>query len=97
MEKAYRDEKIDYSNYREGKKKVQIKRDCLELNYGVQYRRWKGVHCDDRQLFCNVYEMLAEALDAMEGVDNTLIWIGFNTQYEKEMKILADIQERFSH
>lgn len=76
--------------------RAELRRDLLKLRFQKQYEEWKkGWFCDDRLVFCNVYEILLEALDAMEKVDNSFVWVAFVRRFNEETQKLAEIKETF--
>ena len=80
----------------DAEKRVNNKIECLKLNFEKQYRAWKqqGV-TDDRSLFCNVYDLLMEATEAMRSVDNSYVWCAFNHEFNKDYGTLKEIKDRF--
>jgi len=51
---------------------------------------------DDRMLFCNIFDKLREAVDAMESVHNNTMWVAFNRLYSEDMARMDDIVHRFT-
>lgn len=76
------------------KKSADLKRKHLKLNFKKFREQFDGFK-DDRLIFCNTYDVLMEALNVMETVDNNLIWVAFNDKYKEEFEILEEIGERF--
>lgn len=78
-------------------KSVNIKIECLELNFEKQYKEWRAAGFkDDRLLFCNIYDLLMEATEAMRSVDNNYVWCAFNHEFEKDLNTLISIKGRFN-
>lgn len=79
---------------KDSEKSAELKRNILRLNFG-KMRKQFDCFDDDRKVFCNTYDMLMEAINAMETIENNLIWIAFNNQYHKEYSELQSIADRF--
>ena len=78
------------------KSSIGIKKNLLKTNYSEQREEWKGVCYDDRRLYCDIFDMLTEALDDMQGVENNWVWAAFNEQFSKELKMLDQIKTNFA-
>ena len=76
-------------------KSYEVKMNLLKNVYGKKYHEWNGKYKDDRQLYCNLYEMLVEALETMKNIKNNFIWCAFNKEFKEELRIMHDIEERF--
>ena len=76
-------------------KSYETKMSLLKNVYGKKYHEWSGKYTDDRQLYCNLYEMLVEALEAIKNIENNFIWCAFNKEFKAELGIMHDIEERF--
>lgn len=76
-------------------KSYKTKMSILKNLYAKEYREWNGKYKDDRQLYCNLYEMLVEALEVLSDIENNFIWCAFNKEFREELKIMDDIRERF--
>lgn len=68
----------------------QHKAALLALMYGRYYEAWKDIKTDDRLIFCNTYKMLFEALDEMDNVNSTYIWVAFNAAVREDRAALMD-------
>lgn len=78
-------------------KSSQIKLSYLKTKFQKFYEEIKNKHYDDRRLFQNIYEMLLESIAVMGTIDNNLIQVAFNKQYEEEMETLERIRNRFQN
>lgn len=79
---------------KDSKKSADIKRQHLSFQFGKLRNQFECFN-DDRKVFCNIYDMLMEAIDAMAIVENNLIWVAFNNEYRKEYSTLQSIADRF--
>lgn len=75
-------------------KSAETKKELLKLEFGKERKAWDGEK-DDRGVFCNIYDMLMEALDDMKSVENSFIWVAFNNKFREEEKTLKEIKKRF--
>ena len=81
----------------ESKKSAEIKMNVFTGVFTKYYKQWdaEGVK-DDRRVFCNMYEILKEALQASAEVTNNTIWVAFNEYFRKEERIMCEIVKRFT-
>ena len=63
--------------------------------YAKKYNEWKDKYNDDRRLYQNVYEGLLKALKIMGRIGNSTIWVGFNKQFDEDLKLMENIITRF--
>lgn len=77
-----------------GKMSADLKRRYLKHNYEKCRKEYEGFN-DDRRVFCNIYDILIEALNVMEKVDNNFIWVAFNNECEKDVETLNRIKDYF--
>ncbi len=77
------------------KKSAGLKKRLLKQHFEKLRNQFDGFN-DDRAVFCNIYDMLMEALATMETVENNLVWVAFNNEYCKEFSDLQDIADRFA-
>ena len=74
----------------------QLKQCILKTEFGKLYQAWNDPRPgDDRCIFCNLYEMLWDACEAMKGVENNLVRVAFDTQMKKEIETMQKIASRF--
>lgn len=71
-----------------------LKKRYLKLLFGKEREEYKNQK-DDRGLFCNTYDILMEACNAMSNVENNTIWVAFNRYFNEEVEALEEIKERF--
>lgn len=77
-------------------KSANIKIECLKLNFEKQYKEWRTAGFkDDRWLFCNIYDLLMEATEAMRSVNSNYVWCAFNHEFSKDYDTLVAIKNRF--
>ena len=81
--------------YAECVNKVEYNKDFMKLMYEEKYNEWNGKYEDDRQLFCNCYKMIMEALDNMYHVTSEMVWVGFNRECKDTEKTMDRIMECF--
>lgn len=74
---------------------ANAKRTLLRYYFGKKREEYKGF-TDDRQVFCNIYDMLMQSLDEMEKVENNYIWVAFNKAYREDFNTLKEIDNYFS-
>lgn len=74
---------------------MQKKIDYFKLFYEDTYKGWHEKHVDDRQLFCNMYEQILEALESVKEIDNAYIKVAINHKLKKDSEILDNIMSRF--
>jgi hypothetical protein len=73
-----------------------LKRRVLKLRYEKFYEKWLAAdYRDDRGLFCNLYEMCFEMLEAMENMENNSVWVAVDRYLEEHKKMLSRIVEFF--
>lgn len=72
----------------------EVKKKFMKAIYEPNYIEWKDKYHDDRLVYCNTYEMIMEALEAIKNIDNSLVWCGFNKIFNEEIEMLDDINER---
>jgi hypothetical protein len=77
------------------KTSYETKKELLKCLYLKKYNEWNCNFQDDRQLFCNMYEILAEALDDMKNIKNNYIWVGFNYKFAADRETMDNILKRF--
>lgn len=75
-------------------KSANLKIELLKINYKKYREAWKDEQ-DDRLVFCNTYDMILEACEAMRSVTNNFIWVAFNKHYCEEEQLLKSIIEHF--
>lgn len=75
-------------------KSSKIKKRYLKLSFGKEREEYKN-QTDDRGLFCNTYDILMEACEAMSNVENNTIWVAFNRYFRQEVETLEEIKQRF--
>ena len=63
--------------------------------YAKKYAEWKDKYTDDRRLYQNMYEQLLKALKIMGRIGNSYIWVAFNEQFKKDLKIMDEIITKF--
>ena len=80
-----------------------LKQSILRREYGATAERWEveardsgGFFHDDRGVFCNIYRMMMEAMEAMKSVENNSICVAFNRYYDGERKTLEEIYQVFA-
>lgn len=76
-------------------KSANLKIELLKINYKKYRETWKDEQ-DDRLVFCNTYDMILEACEAMKSVTNNFIWVAFNEHYREEEQLLNDIIKHFN-
>ncbi|MCM0759692.1 hypothetical protein M7775_14120 [Sporomusa sphaeroides DSM 2875] len=71
----------------------------LEIHYGKKVQEWEGQYHDDRQLFCNIYNMLVAAYHEMDekNIQSNFIWHGLHEQRKLQEETLKDIMQRFEN
>lgn len=62
--------------------------------YGEYRKAYEGQH-DDRGLYCNMFDILAEALESMRKVNNNTIWVAFNKYFREEQLTMCEIVKHF--
>lgn len=73
-----------------------VKREFLTFLYGGIIKKWKEEgHRDDRGIACNMYDLLIEALEELEGIKNISIVCAFNPYYNTQLTKIGDIVKRF--
>lgn len=72
----------------------QIHIDFLRRRYGKKAEAWKGAH-DDRKLFSNIYFMLIEAYEAVDGIEASYVITSLNRTCREEQEVLDRIAEVF--
>ena len=79
-----------------------LKQSILRREYGATAERWEteardsqGYFYDDRGVFCNIYRMMQEAMEAMKSVENNSICVAFNRYYDGEHETLERIYQVF--
>lgn len=75
--------------------KVNNKRSWLRFTYGDYVRQWEGIFNDDRQLFCNMYNQILDAIDDLEFCKNPIMFCAFNDYVKKDYEVMNRIIERF--
>ena len=63
--------------------------------YAKKYAAWKDKYTDDRRLYQNMYEQLLKSLKIMGRIGNSYIWVAFNEQFKKDLKIMDEIITKF--
>ena len=76
-------------------KHCEDKRQYMDCKFKKYRKMWEDKR-DDRMLFCNIFDKLREAVDAMESVHNNTIWVAFNRLYHEDMDRMDDIVYRFT-
>lgn len=72
----------------------------LSVLYGVFHRYYKewndqGVK-DDRRVFCNLYEIIQEALRTSTTITNNTIIVALNEHIRKDERTMCEIVKRFT-
>ncbi len=81
----------------DSKKTVETKKNLLVFHFGSYYNGWKAEEVnDDRLLFCNMYDQLNDALDAMAKMKNNFVWSAFNKESKEQEKQMCEIVKRFT-
>lgn len=65
-----------------------------QIIYGERAEQWKDEK-DDRKLFSNMYYLILEGLQALEGIDNTFVRSAVLTKYREDRATMDRIAERF--
>lgn len=69
----------------------------LEFYYGDNYKVWKDLDTgDDRQLYCNTYEMIKEAIESLDDNPLSFVCVAMNGYIEKEEIMLDRIISNFN-
>ena len=50
---------------------------------------------DDRQVFINIFDMVKEAVEAVNAIENKLVFVALNKIIKEKYEMLSDIQRRF--
>ena len=77
-----------------GTESAKAKCNLLTVRYKAHYDKW-NTESDDRKLFCNIYEQLSEALNAMSEVENLFVWSAFAKHFTAATKLMDEIAIRF--
>lgn len=72
----------------------QIHIDFLRRRYGKRAEAWKDAH-DDRKVFSNIYFMLIEAYEAVDGIEAPFVITSLNRTCKEEQEVLDRIVEMF--
>ena len=70
-------------------------RSDLELMYGDLYTEWNGKYHDDRQIYCNIYNQMMEALEALNGMANVYVWVAVRHEMNRDEKVMREIEQKF--
>ena len=80
-----------------------LKQSIFRSKYGATAERWEteardsqGYFYDDRGVFCNIYRMMQEAMEAMKSVENNSICVAFNRYSDEQRQTLDEIYLRFT-
>lgn len=77
------------------KNETATKIEALEMEFREYRDMWSDC-CDDRKVFCNVFDLLEEAIYDMEIVSNIYIRVAFNEKFSQDWNSLEKIVSRFT-
>lgn len=80
-------------------KSARVKWELLTSKYSRYskfYSEWKDLYNDDRRLYQNIYEGLLKSLKIMGRIGNSTIWVGYNYEFDKDLKVLDRIITTFT-
>ena len=80
--------------YKDVNELVTLKLRVFNSIYGEYRKAYEGQH-DDRGLYCNMFDIMTEALEAMRKVKNNTIWVAFNHHFREEQKTMCEIVKHF--
>ena len=67
----------------------------LKMHYGKKAEIWKDVTTDDRLVYCNLYQMMIEALESLPDEPNNYVCVALNKKMEKDCSTLTSILNVF--
>lgn len=73
----------------------KVKKEFMKHIYESNYIEWKDKYHDERLEYCNTYEMIMGALEAIKNINNNLVWHGFDRIFYEVIEMLDVIKERF--
>ena len=73
----------------------KVKKAFMKHIYESNYLEWKDKYPDERLEYCNTYEMIMGALEAIKNINNNLVWHGFDRIFYEVIEMLDVIKERF--
>ena len=72
------------------------KLDYLNFFYGKEYDKWaKESHNDDRGLYCNMYKMILEAINAIQHIENNSVLVAMNDYIRDKVQVMDSVLEAF--
>jgi len=74
---------------------VKKKLEYHEFKYKKIYDKWTEFN-DDRRLFCNMYEIIRDAILAISEVDNNFVQVAFNHEENIKYETMDEIVNYFS-
>lgn len=67
----------------------------IKVNYGPYYEKWKNLVNDERDTFCNQYEMWLEAFEEMSVIFDSFIWQAVCEDFRKQEKEFLIVIEQY--
>lgn len=72
------------------------KLDYMKFKYSKKYQKWiEEKHGDDRTLFCNIYNQIQDAINAVGSVNNNYVHVAMNKMIGADFETLDAIAEAF--
>jgi len=74
---------------------MELKIKVHKNRYEKKYNEWVGKYFNDKQLFCNIYEILIEEMEKMKKVNSDYIGVAFNRLVAEDQETMDRIMKRF--
>lgn len=71
--------------------------DYLQMLYGRLIKKYSlNEYRDDRKLFCNIYNMIVEAVNSLPDEPNNYVCVAMNKHINEDLEVLDRIKENFN-
>lgn len=70
---------------------IQQLLDTVISKYHKKYMEWSYKYNDDRELFCNTYEIISSALLALKDVRHHYVILAINKALQEDFKLMDEI------